>query len=356
MLTRRELRHESATKHGLSLLDRGGHDSQSDRKPWIARRACAARLLKSRSLGHQSRIHLGHSAGKSQAMLGSIRDWQNRYLRTAGASAGLSGPVADTADAVGGGDAFELGPMPEWDLSDLYPAPDSPKIADDLKRVDEKAKRFEANYKGKLHDIIGTSDGARRFAAVIRDYEELDDLFGRLWSYAGLLHATDVSDTDKAKFYGDVSEKLTATGVHLLFFSLEINRIEDALLDRAMNADPELAHYRPWLEDVRKEKPYQLEDDLERLFHEKSVTGRGAWNRLFDETISGLRFELDGEELTIEPTLNKLQDSDGAVRKAAAEALGKTFSQEHAHLCADHQHAVERQGNLGPLARVRRHC
>jgi oligoendopeptidase F len=260
-------------------------------------------------------------------MLGSIRDWQNRYLRTAGASAGLSGPVADTADAVGGGDAFELGPMPEWDLSDLYPAPDSPKIADDLKRVDEKAKRFEANYKGKLHDIIGTSDGARRFAAVIRDYEELDDLFGRLWSYAGLLHATDVSDTDKAKFYGDVSEKLTATGVHLLFFSLEINRIEDALLDRAMNADPELAHYRPWLEDVRKEKPYQLEDDLERLFHEKSVTGRGAWNRLFDETISGLRFELDGEELTIEPTLNKLQDSDGAVRKAAAEALGKTFSQ-----------------------------
>ncbi len=73
------------------------------------------------------------------------------------------------------------------------------------------------------------------------------------------------------------------------------------------------------------ERPYQLEDRVEQLFHEKSVTGRGAWNRLFDETMSALKFSVDGEELAIEPTLNLLQDSDGAKRKAAAEALAKTF-------------------------------
>src|SRR5499427_2209706 len=88
---------------------------------------------------------------------------------------------------------------------------------------------------------------------------------------------------------------------------------------------PELGHYRPWIEDLRKDKPYQLEDRVEQLFHEKSQTGYSAFNRLFDQTISSLRFKVSGKELAIEPALNFLQDRDGARRKAAAEALAKTF-------------------------------
>ena len=79
--------------------------------------------------------------------------------------------------------------------------------------------------------------------------------------------------------------------------------------------------------DLRKDKPYQLEDRIEQLFHEKSITGRGAWNRLFDETMTDLRFDVDGEELTLEPTLNRLQDADGEVRRKAAEALAATFKE-----------------------------
>ena len=229
--------------------------------------------------------------------------------------------AAKTAQGASGED---LGIMPEWDLSDLYPAPDSPEVNKDLARAADWAKEFESSHKGKLAGLIKGGDGTG-LHGVITEYEKLDDLFGRLWSYAGLLHATDVSDTAKSKFYGDVSEKLTAAGVHLLFFTLELNRLSDEALDAAMSKPP-LDHYRPWIEDVRKEKPYQLDDELERLFHEKSVTGRGAWNRLFDETISGLTFKIDGVEMPIEPTLNKLQDSDGKVRKAAAMALGETFA------------------------------
>ncbi|MFN0264657.1 M3 family oligoendopeptidase [Tepidamorphus sp. 3E244] len=220
--------------------------------------------------------------------------------------------------------AKDLGTMPEWDLSDLYDSPESPKVAEDLKRADDWAKDFEQRFKGKLYAIL-KQDGSKGLFDIIAEYEQLDELFGKLWSYAGLLHATDVSDTKISKFYGDVSEKLTAAGVHLLFFTLELNRLPDGALDEAMASAP-LDHYKPWLEDVRIEKPYQLDDELERLFHEKSVTGRGAWNRLFDQTISSLTFDVDGEELSIEPTLNKLQDSDGDVRKAAAMALGETFS------------------------------
>jgi oligoendopeptidase F len=155
-------------------------------------------------------------------------------------------------------------------------------------------------------------------------FEALEDLLGRIVSFAGLVHAEDTSDPVRGKFYGDVAEKITAASAHLLFFGLELNRIPDATLDKALQA-PALAHYRPWIEDVRKEKPYQLEDRVELLFHEKSVTAFNAWNRLFDETIAALRFTVDGKEMPIEPTLNLLQDNDEKKRKAAAEALAATF-------------------------------
>ncbi len=91
------------------------------------------------------------------------------------------------------------------------------------------------------------------------------------------------------------------------------------MLDAALQ-DKDLAYYAPWIEDLRKEKPYQLSDEVEKLFHEKSISGRGAWNRLFNETMTALRFDVGGEELSLEPTLNRLTDRDGAKRREAAEA------------------------------------
>jgi oligoendopeptidase F len=163
-------------------------------------------------------------------------------------------------------------------------------------------------------------------AEAVRRYEAIDDLMGRLGSYAGLVHAGDTVDPARTKFYGDVQERLTAASTHLLFFTLELNRIDDALLEAAM-ADPALGHYRPWLDDVRRYKPYQLEDRVEQLFHEKSVTAYSAWNRLFDATIANLRFKVQGKSLAIEPTLNLLQDRSAEKRKAAARALAHTFKQ-----------------------------
>ncbi len=218
--------------------------------------------------------------------------------------------------------AMDLGPLPEWNLEDLYAGMDDPRLKRDLALSETESVAFEEKYKGRL-DGLAAAGGAALAPAVVA-FETLDELIGRIISYAGLLHAGDTSDPARAKFYGDVQEKITSASAHLLFFPLELNRIPDTVLEEAM-ADPALGHYRPWLEDVRKEKPYQLEDRVELLFHEKSVTGYGAWNRLFDETMTALRFTIDGKELSIEPTLNLLQDEDGAKRKAAAEALAVTF-------------------------------
>ena len=136
--------------------------------------------------------------------------------------------------------------------------------------------------------------GGSALAAAVKRYEAIDDRLGRLISYASLVYAGNTTDPVRAKFYGDVQERITAASLHLLFFTLELNRIDDAKLE-ARWRDPALGHYRPWIEDVRKEKPYQLEDRVEQLFHEKSVTGYSAWNRLFDETIAALRFKVGGK-------------------------------------------------------------
>ena len=218
----------------------------------------------------------------------------------------------------------KTGKLPEWNLADLYTGIDASEVARDLQQMDADCVAFEADYKGELAEGVAREDGGRWLAEAVRRYEAIDDLAGRLGSYAGLVHAGDSVDPVISKFYGDVSERLTAASVHLLFFGLELNRIDDAVIERAMQA-PELAHYRPWIEDLRKDKPYQLEDRVEQLFHEKSQSGYAAWNRLFDQTISGLRFKVGGKELAIEPTLNLLQDRAPEKRKAAGQALAKTF-------------------------------
>jgi oligoendopeptidase F len=222
--------------------------------------------------------------------------------------------------------APKAGKLPEWNLADLYSGIDAPEVARDLAKMDADCVAFETDYKGRLAEFTARDDGGNWLAEAVKRYEAIDDLAGRLGSYAGLVHAGDSVDPAISKFYGDVSERLTAASTHLLFFALELNRVDDDVIERAMQT-PALGHYRPWIEDLRKDKPYQLEDRVEQLFHEKSQSGYAAWNRLFDQTISSLRFKVGAKELAIEPTLNFMQDRAGEKRKAAANALAKTFKE-----------------------------
>lgn len=224
--------------------------------------------------------------------------------------------------ASGAADSAES--LPEWNLTHLYPAMDSAAFRADIDSLEPACRRFAENFRGKIADIARRRDGAERMTEAIAEYEAIEDRLGRVISYAGLVYAGDTTDPVRGKFYGDAQEKITAASSELIFFQLELNRLDDDLFSTLVLTRP-LNKYAPWLEDIRKEKPYQLDDRIEQLFHEKSVSGRAAWNRLFDETIAALRFTVDGKELTLEPTLNFMQDRDEAKRKAAAEALTKTF-------------------------------
>ncbi len=217
--------------------------------------------------------------------------------------------------------AANLGSLPEWNLADLYASPEDAKFAADMKAGEAKVQAFAAAYKGNLAGLSGDA-----LAAAVADYEVISDLLGRVGSYAQLYYVGDTTDAARAKFYGDVNARLTDISTQLLFFELELNRIDDAALAAEM-ASAKLTHYKPWIDNLRMEKPYQLDDKLEELFLEKSQTAAGAFNRLFDETMAGLRFTVEGQELTLEPTLNLMVSPDEAKRKAGSEALAKTFSE-----------------------------
>ncbi len=217
-----------------------------------------------------------------------------------------------------------LGDLPEWNLDDLYPAPDSKAFTDDLASVEKDAKAFAAEFQGKLAELA-TSD-PKALAGSITRLEGLQDTLGRIGAFAMLRYAGNNADPERAKFFGDTREALTRISTELLFYSLEMNRIDDDVLESALK-EPALAHYKPWLDELRLERPYQLDDKLEQLFHEKSVTGAGAWNRLFDETMAAMRFDVDGEELTLEPALNLMVSPDPEMRRKGAKAVSATLKE-----------------------------
>ncbi|ASG20062.1 M3 family oligoendopeptidase [Nitrospirillum viridazoti] len=209
-----------------------------------------------------------------------------------------------------------LGTLPNWDLSDLYSGPDSPRLRTDLERVEREAQAFHGRYSGKLPGLSG-----KELGQAVVTYEALDETLTRIMSYAGLLYAGDQSDGAIARFYQSMQERVTAVSVHLLFFTLELNQLSDKDIDAKLKA-PELHRYAAWLRDVRIFRPHQLSDELERFLHEKAVVGRNAWTRLFDETMASLRFRIDGQDLTSAEALNLLSAPDAATRKAAAIEIG----------------------------------
>ncbi len=210
--------------------------------------------------------------------------------------------------------------LPAWRLEDLYAGTGDTRIEQDLAEAAADAVAFETAYRMKLAALDGAG-----LAAAIAAYERVEEVLGRVMSYAQLLFAADSSDPAHGQFYQTMSERVTAISTHTLFFSLELNLLEESTLAEKMR-DPALAIYAPYLRDLRVFLPHQLSDELETLLHEKEVTGRAAWSRLFDETMAGMKLPFDGQEMTLSDVLNKLSDPNRATREAAGKAVGAAMA------------------------------
>jgi len=216
----------------------------------------------------------------------------------------------------------KLGPLPVWRLDDLYPSRDAPELTRDLDWAAGEAKGFRADFAGKVAGL----DGAALGGAIAR-YEKLDETLSRIMSFASLTYAGNVSDPAIGRFFQSMQEKVNEISSELIFFTLEITKLDEAKLEEAKRAQPALARYAPWLRDVRAFRDHVLADDMERLLHDKAVAGRGAWVRLYDETLAKLRFKVRGKELTEAEALHLLGDRNRSVREAAAHSLAKVFAE-----------------------------
>jgi len=264
----------------------------------------------------------------------------------------LPRPVFD-ANATGGG----LGKLPDWDLTDLYPATDAPEFSRDMAWLEKACADFAAVYEGKLHEL----DAAGLLGCVKR-YEEIDVIAGRIMSFAGLRYYQNTMDSERAKFMADAQDRITTFTTPLVFFSLEFNRLEEDHLGALLAANAELARYKPVFDRMRAMRPYQLSDELERFLHDNSVVGASAWNKLFDETMAGLMFKVAGEEeeLNLEATLNLLTDTDRTKREAAARSLAEVFDRNiklfaRVHNTLSKEKEVEDRWRKMPAPQTARH-
>ncbi|WP_284165515.1 M3 family oligoendopeptidase [Frigidibacter sp. SD6-1] len=265
----------------------------------------------------------------------------------------LPRPVFD-ANATAGG---ALGPLPVWDLSDLYTAEDAPELTRDMNWLERECAAFAADHEGKLAALDPAA-----MLACIRRYERIEQVSGRVMSYAGLRYYQNTMDAGRAKFMSDCQDRITSFTTPLVFFSLEFNRIEDASYEATFTAGPEIARYKPAFDRMRAMRPHQLSDELERFLHDQSVVGASAWNKLFDETMAGLTFEVAGEAepLSLEATLNLLSEQDRARREAASRALAAVFGKNiklfaRVHNTLAKEKAVEDRWRKMPSPQAARH-
>ncbi|MFD2533091.1 M3 family oligoendopeptidase [Gracilimonas halophila] len=208
-----------------------------------------------------------------------------------------------------------------WDLSDLYASNEDPQLLKDKKKVLEEAQAFSDSYRGKVSGL-----DAKSFKQMLDEYEEILDLSGKIGSFAYLQWSTDTGNTDYGKLVAETNELSSEISQKLVFLDVEWLNIPEEKAQRLIENEA-LSTYKHYLESSRRYKDHVLEEGQEKIMSAKSVTGRSAWVRFFDETLGAAKFELDGEELSEQEVLSKLHESDRDLRVRAHASLTKKFKE-----------------------------
>ncbi|MFA5667804.1 MAG: M3 family oligoendopeptidase [Balneolaceae bacterium] len=208
-----------------------------------------------------------------------------------------------------------------WNLSDLYESSDDPKLALDKKEILVQADAFSEKYRGKIAQL-----SVSEFKEMLQDYEALQDKGGKIGSFAYLQWSTNTANAEFGKLVQETNELSSEINQKLVFLDVEWLQVPDNEADKIINA-PELSFYKHYLETSRLYKEHVLEEKEEQILSAKSVTGRSAWVRFFDETLGAAKFELDGKEYAEQEVLSKLHDGDRELRKRAHASLTKKFKE-----------------------------
>ncbi|MES2340288.1 MAG: M3 family oligoendopeptidase [Pseudomonadota bacterium] len=214
--------------------------------------------------------------------------------------------------------------LPEWQLSDLYEGRDDPKIEADLaaaKAANDELVKLKGRFVGMRGDPLRLGELLDHGIGL---YESAVNGLWAAGAYAGLASSVAKDDPAWAKFEGDLRTRSSQIGAESLFFTLELNQLEDNEIEMAFKAHPPAARWRSWMRRVRLSRPHELSPDLERLLIDRSPAVAN-WIRLFDETLARLSAKVGKETLSLPEVLNRLSDPDVTRRKAAAHGLAKAL-------------------------------
>ena len=211
--------------------------------------------------------------------------------------------------------------LPYWDLSDLYTGKDDPKIEQEIKSLQERVVHFKSTYQGQVASL-----SREAFLEAISVFEKIQETFGKLHAFAYLLFSTHTQDPDITRFYQNIQEQTTTLSADLLFFTLEINRLDETSLQEKQS----LSHnkYGPWIKSLRLFKDHELKDDLERVFHELSIPACHTWVRLFDETLGGLKISFNEKVLSLSEALNLFSSPNRTDRHEVALCLSRALNEK----------------------------
>ena len=217
--------------------------------------------------------------------------------------------------------------MPEWDLSEYYKGTDDKQIDKDLKKYAQLAAAFAKKYKGKVAAL-----DAKAFVAALKEIEDISKLGSKLGGFAYLNSTTRLMDAKASALYQKVSEALSEAGTDLLFFGLEYNKRDEKAI-RKVEEDKEVKVYAPYLKRVRKFKPYELSEDVEKTLLEKDVTSGSAWVRLYEESMARLSYEVDGKKYNDAQIGRLCLSPDAELRAKAGKEINKVSKDNSFSVC-----------------------
>ncbi|QKF61523.1 M3 family oligoendopeptidase [Campylobacter curvus] len=198
--------------------------------------------------------------------------------------------------------------MTTWDLTALFK--NEKELEKTALELQTKCQNFKNSYEKNFLNLK-----TDEFLKAFDIYESLLLQISKVSTYAFLVFA---KDTSKGAFYAKFEDICTKAQENLLFFEIMFNEFDDAKQQNIIKASKTHGYY---LSNVAKAKAHQLSVKEEQILLRTANTGSDGFARLFDETMSAMKFKFKGEWLGEEEILSKLHDKDRNVRKLAAKSL-----------------------------------
>jgi oligoendopeptidase F len=207
-----------------------------------------------------------------------------------------------------------------WDLEPLVEGDGPDGVERRLSAALERAQAFAERYAGQLEQLDST--GLRE---AMEELAAIQELAGRAGAYAALRFSTDTADPATGALLQLAQERGTAIETTLLFFDLEWAALDDERAEQLLAGDG-LEFCRHHLRNVRRYREHLLSEPEERILSEKSLTGAGAWTRLFEELTSAIEVQLPEENVALDVALSRLALPDRETRRDAAEAVREALA------------------------------